>query len=141
MHDLFQNIYRANGKFFDTLRRLLPRQRPMGSDRVSIQSAIAQLRLEGLTHSREVVNDLERVAQGKIPVREVIANIGRGTGIKVEKLCEQHLSSLAPSLIPKCTLEAAFGPPFLCLETVNETEKAYPATIARSSGKRDSFKA
>ena len=77
MHDLFQNIYRANGKFFDTLRRLLPRQRPMGSDRVSIQSAIAQLRLEGLTHSREVVNDLERVAQGKIPVREVIANIGK----------------------------------------------------------------
>ena len=42
-----------------------------------VQNAIAQQRLEGLTHSREVVNDLERVARGEIPVREVIANIGK----------------------------------------------------------------
>ena len=42
-----------------------------------VQNVIVQQRLEGLTHSREVVNDLERVAQGKIPVREVIANIGK----------------------------------------------------------------
>ena len=42
-----------------------------------VQNVITQLRLEGLTHSREVVNDLERAARGEIPVREVIANIGK----------------------------------------------------------------
>ena len=42
-----------------------------------VQNAIAQQRLEGLTHSREVVNDLERFARAEIPVREVIANIGK----------------------------------------------------------------
>ena len=42
-----------------------------------VQNAIAQLRLEGLTHSRELVSDLERAARGEIPVREVIANIGK----------------------------------------------------------------
>jgi hypothetical protein len=42
-----------------------------------VQNVITQLRLEGLTHSREVVNDLERVARGEIPVREVIANTGK----------------------------------------------------------------
>ena len=42
-----------------------------------VQNVIVQQRLEGLTHSREVVNDLERAARGEIPVREVIANIGK----------------------------------------------------------------
>ena len=41
-----------------------------------VQNAIAQQQLEGLTHSREVVSDLERTARGEIPVREVIANMG-----------------------------------------------------------------
>ena len=36
-----------------------------------VQNAIAQQRLEGLTHSREIVSDLERNARGEIPVREV----------------------------------------------------------------------
>lgn len=41
-----------------------------------VKNAIAQQRLEGLTPSREVVNDLERAARGEITVREVIVNIG-----------------------------------------------------------------
>jgi hypothetical protein len=98
-----------------------------------VQNVIVQQRLEGLTHSREVVNYLERAARGEIPVRERLSpTLARGTGIKVEKLCEQLPSSLAPSLIPKRILEAAFGPPFLCLETVNETEKARLNQFANS---------
>ncbi|MGD0961106.1 MAG: antitoxin VbhA family protein [Methylomonas sp.] len=42
-----------------------------------VQNAIAQQRLEGLTPSREVIEDLERAARGVISVREVVANIGK----------------------------------------------------------------
>jgi hypothetical protein len=42
-----------------------------------VRNAIAQQRIEGLTPSREVVRDLERAARGEIPVREVVANIGK----------------------------------------------------------------
>ena len=56
----------------------------MGSGRVSIQSAITQLWLEGLTHSREIVSDLERNARGEIPVREVtLPHFGVGKWAKL----------------------------------------------------------
>jgi hypothetical protein len=42
-----------------------------------VQNGIAQQRLEGLTPSHEVINDLERAARGEITVCEVIANIGK----------------------------------------------------------------
>jgi hypothetical protein len=49
-----------------------------------VQNAIAQQRLEGLTHSREIVSDLERNARGEIPVREVtLPHFGVGKWAKL----------------------------------------------------------
>lgn len=55
----------------------MPNDEEIRQNLFDVKNAIAQQRLEGLTPSREVVDDLERAARGEIPVREVIANIGQ----------------------------------------------------------------
>ena len=55
----------------------MPNDEEITQNLFDVKNAIAQQRLEGLTPSREVVDDLERAARGEIPVGEVIANIGQ----------------------------------------------------------------
>ena len=46
----------------------------------AVENAVAQQRLEGLEPSKELVADLQRVAQGEITISEVIGNIGKRFG-------------------------------------------------------------